>query len=161
MTTREYKIGEAARMLDTTVRSLRYYEEQGLIESNRNSAGTRFYNDAQIGRLQAILDLGMAGFSIDDIRAIATTREQARTGQESSAAMSKLLADKLEEVGEHIKVLELLYKDMAAARRAIWGCRQCQNPPGTHSCPDCPVIKKREQIGMLNLVWDTDEIDGN
>lgn len=53
------KIGELARRTGVSVRSLRYYEEQGLIDSTRTSGGQRIYEDDAVQRV----DLAQMGFS--------------------------------------------------------------------------------------------------
>ena len=43
MTGAALKIGDVARQLGTTARTLRYYEEQGLLTPPRTAKGTRLY----------------------------------------------------------------------------------------------------------------------
>lgn len=56
------KIGELAAATDTSVRLLRYYEEQGLLESHRLDSGHRRYDgDAPdvVRRIRSLLDAGL------------------------------------------------------------------------------------------------------
>lgn len=51
------KIGAIAERLGTTVRTLRFYEEQGLVHPHRSPRGTRLYDEEQEARFAALLAL--------------------------------------------------------------------------------------------------------
>ncbi|GAA2585084.1 MerR family transcriptional regulator [Winogradskya consettensis] len=57
------RIGELSRRTGVSPRSLRYYEEQGLLGSSRSDAGQRHYSDAEIERVTLIRQLFDAGMS--------------------------------------------------------------------------------------------------
>ena len=80
MTTEYFKIGEAAEILKTTVRAIRYYEEEGLLVPHRTDGGTRLYSEQHIDRLKAILHLADNGFSLEVIGLIGSTRQTCATG---------------------------------------------------------------------------------
>ncbi|NUP37654.1 MAG: MerR family transcriptional regulator, partial [Streptomyces sp.] len=63
-------IGELAAQAGTTTRALRYYEEQGLLESGRTAAGYRVYGPAAVRRVRNIRELLSCGFTVDDVRAL-------------------------------------------------------------------------------------------
>ena len=55
------KIGELARRTAVSERSLRYYEEQGLLVSERTAGGHRVYGEAAVARVIRIQELLAAG----------------------------------------------------------------------------------------------------
>ncbi|QIQ00905.1 MerR family transcriptional regulator [Streptomyces liangshanensis] len=55
------RIGELARLTGASARSLRYYEQQGLIHSARSGGGQRFYSEAEVARVHLIRRLLDAG----------------------------------------------------------------------------------------------------
>ncbi|GAB1693336.1 MerR family transcriptional regulator [Krasilnikovia sp. M28-CT-15] len=57
------RIGELAEHAGVSVRSLRYYEEQGLLTSTRSPGGQRHYTDKEIARVRFIQRLYTAGLS--------------------------------------------------------------------------------------------------
>jgi DNA-binding transcriptional MerR regulator len=57
------RIGELAVRTEVSVRSLRYYEEQGLLTSSRSASGQRHYTDAEVERVRFIQRLYTAGLS--------------------------------------------------------------------------------------------------
>ena len=52
-----YKIGELAQITSNTTRTLRYYEELGLLEPVRNTSGQRLYGEDALTRLGFIGEL--------------------------------------------------------------------------------------------------------
>ncbi|WP_410573588.1 MerR family transcriptional regulator [Amycolatopsis sp. cmx-4-61] len=64
------RIGELSRRTGVSSRSLRYYEEQGLLTSSRSEAGQRHYSDAEVERVALIRQLFDAGLSSRVIAAV-------------------------------------------------------------------------------------------
>ncbi|MEJ2410437.1 MAG: MerR family DNA-binding transcriptional regulator [Novosphingobium sp.] len=60
-------IQEAANLLDVTMRTLRFYEDKGLIAPQR-AGTTRIYSRREIGRMQLILRGKRLGFSLREIK---------------------------------------------------------------------------------------------
>lgn len=61
-------IGEVAKRTGSAVSAIRYYEDEGLIQAERNSAGQRRFVRSQIRRISFILIAQELGFSLNDIR---------------------------------------------------------------------------------------------
>lgn len=64
------RIGELSRRTGVSARSLRYYEEQGLLTSSRSDTGQRHYSDAEVARVSLIRQLFDAGMSSRMIAAV-------------------------------------------------------------------------------------------
>ncbi|MCL9781969.1 MerR family DNA-binding transcriptional regulator [Vibrio sp. S4M6] len=62
-----FKISELANEFDVTTRSIRFYEEQGLLHPTRNGT-VRVYQRRDKVRLKLILRGKRLGFSLDEIR---------------------------------------------------------------------------------------------
>ena len=62
-------VGEVAKKMDVTVRTLQHYDKEGLLSPSAVSdGGRRLYTDKDIVKLHQILSLKHLGFSLDDIR---------------------------------------------------------------------------------------------
>ncbi|GAA0524977.1 MerR family transcriptional regulator [Paractinoplanes ferrugineus] len=61
-------IGELASRANTSTRTLRYYEEQGLVRPRRDANGYRQYDDAELRVVHEIRSLLAVGFGLDDIK---------------------------------------------------------------------------------------------
>ncbi|MEW9676923.1 MerR family transcriptional regulator [Lentibacillus sp. L22] len=63
-----YSIGQLAKTADITVRTLRYYDQIGLLPPNSvDRAGKRYYNSEAAAKLQIIVMLKELGFSLETI----------------------------------------------------------------------------------------------
>jgi DNA-binding transcriptional MerR regulator len=77
---RPLRIGEVAARTGTTARTIRYYEELGLLPASgaRPSGAHRVYDDADVERLQDVLRLKeLLGVSLDELRELVAA-ERAR-----------------------------------------------------------------------------------
>lgn len=86
------RIGEVAKQAGVSTRTLRYYQEVGLLEpSGRSPGGDRRYSDADIARLDRVLELrDVMGFDLDRIRTIITAEDRiAELKSEVRAGVSK------------------------------------------------------------------------
>ena len=61
------RIGEVASRSGVSVRALRYYEEQGLLEAERTPSGQRRYAEYAVGRVRLVQQLYAAGLTSRDI----------------------------------------------------------------------------------------------
>ena len=66
MQTRTWTIGELASEFDTTLRTIRFYEDRGLLNPERQGT-TRVFHDRDRVRLQLILRGKRLGFTLDEI----------------------------------------------------------------------------------------------
>jgi DNA-binding transcriptional MerR regulator len=61
-------IGELAERSGTSTRTLRYYEEHGLVRAHRDTHGYRRYDDSELRMVREIRTLLAVGFGLDDIK---------------------------------------------------------------------------------------------
>ncbi|MEZ5673333.1 MAG: MerR family transcriptional regulator [Thiotrichaceae bacterium] len=153
-----YKIGEVASLLTTSIRTIRYYEEEGLLKPIRTAGGTRLYSDVHIARLRAILQLTRNGLSLTSIKAISQVRQCCTTGQESSQQVTVLLEQILETIESQIAELHRLEEEMVTAKQVIKKCNACTNPPNSIGCPSCPVRDHLSHVKFLSLIWDESDL---
>ena len=154
MSLKFFKIGEVAGMLNTTVRTIRYYEEEGLLLPHRTDGGTRLYSEHHVNRLKAILQLAENGFSLDVIGLIGSTRETCSTGDESSKKVTEVIDSAISEIEEKISHLNTLKSDLKASRKLVAKCKGCSKKPSSKGCPECPVNQNLGKIEALNLIWE-------
>jgi len=70
------KIGEIAKLFDVSTRTIRYYEEMGLLKSYRDpDSQYRFYDTESFDRLKQILVLRELGLSLNEIRIILENKD--------------------------------------------------------------------------------------
>ena len=70
----EYTVQKLARLAGVSTRTLRYYDEIGILKPARiNSSGYRIYGPAEVDRLQQILFYKVLGMKLDVIKEIITS----------------------------------------------------------------------------------------
>ena len=66
---RHMQIGEAAERVGLSIRTIRHYEEAGLVvPSARSEGGFRLYTEPDLDRLRVVKRMKPLGFSLDDMR---------------------------------------------------------------------------------------------
>ena len=98
-----YQIGEVAERVGLSLRTLRYYEEVGLVQpSGRSPGGFRLYDESDIARAEFAKQLKPLEFSLEQIREVLEIRDRL-TGA-TAGAIEDL--DLVERLGMLIKVVE-------------------------------------------------------
>jgi len=75
---RSYRIGEVAERVGVTTRTIRYYEEFGLLgtAADRTKGAHRLYTETDIARLEELIRLrDLLGLSLDELVALAEAEE--------------------------------------------------------------------------------------
>jgi DNA-binding transcriptional MerR regulator len=87
------RIGDLAKRTGASVRSLRYYEEQGMLTSERSASGQRHYDDDAVYRVGLIKQFFAAGMTGKAITALLPHIKD--PGERCSAeALRRLIAER-------------------------------------------------------------------
>ena len=109
------QIGEAARELGVNPKTIRYYEEIGLIpQAQRTQTGYRVYSQAEIDRITFILRARELDFSLDDIGEILALRER---GEAPCLYVTKLVQRQLAVIDAKIAALNQLRQELGDIQR--------------------------------------------
>jgi len=120
-------IGEAALRSGLPAKTIRYYEEIGLIDPDRGANGYRDYCDDDVHRLAFLRRARNLGFSIDDCRTLmALYRDRQRASQDVRAVAVA-----------HVEAIEAKIAELESMRRTLDRL--------IHAChgddrPDCPIL---------------------
>ncbi|MEX2555963.1 MAG: MerR family transcriptional regulator [Actinomycetota bacterium] len=91
-----YQIGEVAERVGLSLRTLRYYEEVGIVQpSGRSPGGFRLYDESDIAQASFVKQLKPLEFSLDQIRELLEIRDRL-TGAHSGAIEHLDLAERLQ-----------------------------------------------------------------
>lgn len=94
------RIGELAARAEVSVRSVRYYEEQGLLTSVRSPGGQRQYADADVDRVAFVQRLYAAGLSSRTIAELMPCVDS--PSHENTEAALVRMAEERDRLTEHI-----------------------------------------------------------
>ena len=85
----EYTISDLARLYDVSLRTLRFYEDKGLLHPRRQGTA-RYYKPSDRIRLELILKGKRLGFTLSEISALIASNEKKSAAQEPAAETSDL-----------------------------------------------------------------------
>jgi DNA-binding transcriptional MerR regulator len=101
-----YLIGELSDKAEIPTKTVRYYEEIGLLpEARRADNGYRLYDEPDIERLHFIKSARMLGFGLEDIREILAFRERE---EPPCLYVLNLMDDRIKAIEGQIRQLETL-----------------------------------------------------
>ena len=101
-------VGELASLMGTTVRTLQYYDQEGLLKPTAKSeGGRRLYSSKDVVKLHQILSFKYLGFSLEEIRNRLFTLD---TPQEVAAALEQQKRAIQEEIANLQEALQAVHK---------------------------------------------------
>lgn len=96
------RVGEVAGRLGVSPRTIKYYEELGLVEpEGRSQGGFRLYGEREIERLERILRLKRIGYSLSAIRELLAVRDAAR--EADKVTVLRMAAERLREREQEVE----------------------------------------------------------
>ncbi|MEU3963379.1 MerR family transcriptional regulator [Streptomyces buecherae] len=99
-------IGELARHTGVSTRLLRYYEEQGLLRSERDSNGYRRYAPEAVERVRRVRELLATGLNTDAIRTVLPCTHSAGPGVRDCAHFTDIVDGQLSKLDDDIAELQ-------------------------------------------------------
>jgi len=118
------RIGDIASRAGVSTRSLRYYEEQGLLEAERTSAGQRTYAESTVERVRLIQQFFSAGLPSRTILQILPCVDTGEATPESFALLES----------ERSRITVAM-AELAAARDALDDMIHIAHHPTAEHCP--------------------------
>ncbi len=104
------RIGELADQLGINTKTIRYYEEIGLVpQAPRTPSGYRHYSEADVARLAFIKSAQRLGLSLEEIREILSLRER---GEAPCAYVRDVIGQQLRSIDARIKELRALRNEL-------------------------------------------------
>jgi DNA-binding transcriptional MerR regulator len=105
-----YRIGEASTRAGVSTKTIRYYEEIGLIPpAERTASGYRMYVDADVDRLRFIRSARALDFSLEDIKEILAFRDRE---EPPCQYVIDLMEDHIDQISDRIRELERLRNEL-------------------------------------------------
>lgn len=105
-----YTSGEFAKKANVTLRTIRYYDKQGILKPSKiDQNGYRLYTDSDFAKLQKILSLKYLGFSLEEIMTITINDQDQDFIRHSIDLQLSLVRKKM----EHLSMVEQSLKETA------------------------------------------------
>lgn len=117
-----YAIGDVAREVGLTPRTIRYYEDIGLLDSVRRvEGGRRVYTEDDLRRLKFIQRLKVLGLSLEEMRQLETLYFTHRSNDAVLPRLLELLDHHLASIESRISQLASLKRDIEGYKRHLMG----------------------------------------
>jgi MerR family transcriptional regulator, repressor of the yfmOP operon len=108
-----YSIGEISRLVDLSQRTIRYYEEIGLLHSVRRiENGKRVYTDRDVRRLKFINRLKVLGLSLAEMVELEKIYRKQRNNREILPKLLEILDERAAQIDERVSQLVALKKEI-------------------------------------------------
>ena len=116
----QYRIGEIAAKVGLTERTIRYYEELGLLESvKRLDGGVRVYTDDDVRRLKYIGKLKMLGLTLQEMLELERMYQRQRSNKNVLPRLIELLDAHLTTLGDRMGELGALRDEIRSYREHV------------------------------------------
>ena len=113
-------IGDLAKSLDLTTRTLRYWEEVGIIESVQRADGAvRGYTPYYVRRIRFIMKLKDLGLTIREMQDLYVAYGEAKETENMIPRLIQILDDHINKVDEKMARLASLRKDVVEYRQRM------------------------------------------
>jgi len=114
-----YIISDLATEFDISSRTIRFYEEKGLISPQRTKGNQRIYDKRDRARLKLILRGKRFGYSLDEIAEMIGMTDLNMSEAEQIEKSLDYAKKKLAEIRYRIKDLELLEEDLLSVKATL------------------------------------------
>jgi DNA-binding transcriptional MerR regulator len=129
------RIGDVARLVGTTPRTIRYYEEIGLLDQvqARPSGQHRVYTDAEVERLREVMRLkDLLGVSLDELKTLlsaeearASVRAQLQREDVDPKRRRELLSEALGHIDRQLQLVDHRTAELSKLREEL-GARRAK-----------------------------------
>ncbi len=127
------RIGQLARKSGVPAKTLRYYEEIGLVRpAGRTTSGYRLYDDEVISRLRFVRRAQTLGLSLADIRAILEISDEGRVPCEHVLG---IVDRELKQIAAQVRRLRELRDDLRDLRARLAGALESGSARPGQACP--------------------------
>jgi DNA-binding transcriptional MerR regulator len=149
--------GEMARRSSNTLRTVRFYEEEGILRPvRRTEGGHRLFDRGELERLMLVSDMRAAGLSLDEIKQILEVKRRACSGGDAAKQASVIIARRIGELREKLGVLARLEDDLTKTSDVMTRCLNCHDGRFPNHCDSCDVMAEPLPRGM-RVLWSAPE----
>ena len=112
----DFSTGDLARATGNTLRTIRHYEEEGLLKpAEVSDGGHRRYTEDELERLKLISDLREMGLSLGEIKAILELRTGCQTAAEFATRFRQVVEVHLGEAQRRLERLRRMKREILAS----------------------------------------------
>lgn len=146
--------GDMARLSQTTLRTVRFYEAEGLIQAmERGNGDHRRFARSELHKLQIISDLRESGLSLKQIKELIGLKRRHPTAPAAANHATTALCAEVQEIERRIATLQRAKADLLSTVSTLRRCQGCTEPSFPEHCGECAVMTEGECSRTTNLLW--------
>ncbi|TGL28176.1 MerR family transcriptional regulator [Leptospira koniambonensis] len=126
---RNFLIGQLAEKVGVSTDTVRYYEKEGLIRSNRHTNNYRIYSESDLKKLGFISEAQDSGFTLREIKELLSLINE---GRRNCSDYENVAKQKIKEIESKIKVLEEYKNSLISSLKCC--------SPETKECKSLPFF---------------------
>lgn len=142
------KIGDLAKAAGVSVKTVRFYEEQGVMPTApRTDAGYRTYYEEDVKRLDFIRKAKRLGMSLDEIRSVFQLHD---VEQPTCVHVRALLEDKIDRIDRALNELRDFRRELVHIRDEAGALQDCR-PTGGNVCG---IVERSDvRLDETSVAW--------
>lgn len=114
-------VGQLAKKMDVTVRTIQYYDKRGILPpSSVSEGGRRLYTDKDFVKLHQIQSLKYLGFSLEQIKQVLPTMSNPEEVSSILVKQIKQLRDKISSLTDSLEALEAFAQEVTTMEKVDW-----------------------------------------
>lgn len=143
------KIGDLAKLAGISPRTVKYYEELGLIEpASRSSGGFRYFTEDDLDRILVIKQLQLLDYPLSQIKELFSIRHQSQTGMDAAPNVFEKLNQQIKEIEDKLEKYNALKEEIKKTQQLVRDCFSCSLKPDKENCSKCEVLLSRPSIPL-------------
>ncbi len=143
------QIGEIAKKAGTSVRTVRFYMEQGFIAAaDRSPGGFYLFAPEAADTVFYVQKLKDAGLALKDIKSVYRARRNGESGDEAYPEVLAHLERQKAVIEKKIADYRKLQAELEDAIDLVGRCEGCRLQPTRENCKNCSVVTSRKKIPL-------------
>lgn len=134
---KKFLVSDFAETFNISARTLRFYEELGLISPERSESGYRKYTEKDAFLLKTVQTLKELGLTLSDIQALLSPSSDKKNKNFSMADLRTSLMTHRKEFVEKAKQFEKNIAHIDKILKALSSCACCGKTHSTKACKSC------------------------
>jgi len=143
------QIGDLAKKANISLRTIRYYEELGILfPAERSAGGFRRYDKKDFNKVMTIQRLKSVGLTLSEIKELFTIRKKSSVGGEAARKIYDFLEKRSFGLDERIEKFQQIKEDIEVSKELVKKCFECKRK--INNClRECNIKGKYKEVPKL------------
>ena len=144
------KIGEVAKKTGLTLRTIRYYEELGLVNpQERSRGGFRLYDEEDLAKIHIVHRLQELNLSLKEIGTLLLARNEHKTKGEIARSLLPNLKSHLSEAERKRNIYQTITRDFLEGIKILSECQNCTRIAQKPHCEKYQTLLSEGNLPIL------------